>query len=259
MGGGFVALLTFLAEKTNSRLSGIILSFPSTVLLGFFFLAWTQSPQEVALIVPATLIPMGVTVLFPVFYVYIARLGSVFIQKRLPLILFSFSISVGIWLLLALFVAEYKLSNLLYGIIGYLILTIIAYLFLRRPATQNPQSHSYSLWQIIGRAVFVGVIIALVVFMGEVVSPFWGGVFAMFPAAFSSSLIVFHWYFGHTNLLAFFKQIPLGSLSIVVYAIVVMFVFPVVGFIWGTLIALASSLITSALLSGFLSFRLEKT
>jgi len=252
VGGSFVAMLTFLAEKTTSRLSGIILSFPSTVVLGFFFLAWTQSPEEVARIVPATLIPMGITILFPVFYVYIARFGSLFIKQRLLHILFSFSISVSIWLLLALFVTEYKLSNLLYGIMGYLVLILIAYFFLRKPVTQQPQSHSYSVWQIIGRAVFIGFIIALVVYFGEFVNTFWGGVFAMFPAAFSSSLILIHWYHGPKNLLAIFKQIPLGSLSIVVYAIVVMFVFPVAGFIWGTLIALAASLITSALLSEFL-------
>ena len=252
VGGGFVALLTLLAEKAGSRLSGIIISFPSTALLGFFFLAWTQSPEEVALIVPATLIPMGITVLFPVFYIYIARFGSVFIKKRLLLILFSFSISVSIWLLLALFVTEHKLSSLVYGIIGYLVLTIIAYFFLRKSNTQHLQSHSYSVWQIIGRAVFVGFIIALIVFLGEVASPFWGGVFAMFPAALSASLIVIHWYYGHKNLFELCRKIPLGSLSIFVYTIVVMLVFPIYGFVLGTVIALMSSLATSLLLS-FLS------
>ena len=252
VGGSFVALLTFLAEKATSRLSGIILSFPSTVLLGFFFLAWTQSPEEVASIVPGTLVPMGITVLFPVFYVYIAQFGSAFIQKRLPLILLSFFISVSIWLLFALFVAQYKMSNLFYGIIGYLILTTIAYFLLSRSDIQHPQSHSYSVWQIIGRAVFVGFLVALVVYLGEVVNPFWGGVFAMFPAALSSSLMVIHWYYGPKTLLAVFKEIPLGSLSIFVYAITVMFVFPVTGFVWGTLIALVASLITSILLSELL-------
>lgn len=259
VGGGFVALLTFLAERSSSRLSGIILSFPSTVFLGFFFLAWTQSPEEVASIIPATLIPMGITVLFPVFYVYAARFGAAFISKRFLLMLFSFSVSVGFWLLPALLVSRYKISNLLLGIAGYLLLTTLAYFLLSRKDNQQPQSHDYSFWQLTGRAVFVGLLIALVVYLGEVVSPFWGGVFAIFPAAFSSSLLIIHWYYGHEKLLAVFKEIPLGSLSIFVYAIVVMLVFPLVGFIWGTLIALLASLLTSALLSCFLSFSLEKT
>lgn len=36
VGGGLITLLTFLAEKSSSKVSGIILSFPSTALAGFF-------------------------------------------------------------------------------------------------------------------------------------------------------------------------------------------------------------------------------
>jgi len=253
VGGGFVALLTFFAEKTGSRLSGIILAFPSTASLGFFFLAWSQSPEEVALVVPSILIPLGISVLFPVFYLYGALLGTRFIRKRLPLVFFSLFISVGIWLLFAFIVEKYQVSGLLYGISGYVILTTIAYFLLSKPDTHQPQKHSYSQSQLIGRAVFIGIFIAFIVLLGELANPFWGGVFAIFPAALSSSLIIIHWYYGTKNILAVFKEVPLGSLSTFVYALVVMFVFPVCGFIWGTLIALTASLITSTILTIFLS------
>ncbi len=252
VGGGFIALLTFLAERSSSRLSGIIISFPSTALLGFFFLAWTQSPEEVATLVPATLIPLGVSILFPVFYVYSANLGGRFIKNRFWLILFSLTLSVTFWLLLSLPRAFHKMSNLVYGICGYFVIATIGYLILNRSKVNNPPSHSYSIWQIVGRAAFVGFLVTMVVFLGEVVNPFWGGVLAMFPAALSSTMIVIHWYYGSKPLFSMIRKIPLGSLSIFVYAITVMLVFPHIGFIWGTLIALAASLITSALLSGFL-------
>jgi uncharacterized membrane protein (GlpM family) len=255
VGGGLIALLTFLAERSGSRVSGIIISFPSTVLLGFFFLAWTQTPEEVAKLIPATMIPLGISILFPVFYVYIANLGAIFIKNRFSLVLFTLCLSVGAWLLLSFPMAFHKMSNLFYGIIGYLILAAIGHFFLNRRKEKNPTTHLYSVWQITGRAAFVGFLIAMIVFVGEMVNPFWGGVLAMFPAALSSSMMVIHWYYGPKNLFPIVRKVPLGSLSIFVYAIIVMLIFPHTGFIWGTLIAFVASLITSFLLSGFLRIK----
>ncbi len=255
VGGGLIALLTFLAERSSSRVSGIIISFPSTVLLGFFFLAWTQTPEEVAKLIPATMIPLGISILFPVFYVYIANLGATFIKNRFSLVLFTQCLSVGLWLLLSFPMAFHKMSNLFYGIIGYLILAAIGHFFLNRRKEKNPTTHLYSVWQITGRAAFVGFLIAMIVFVGEMVNPFWGGVLAMFPAALSSSMMVIHWYYGPKNLFPIVRKVPLGSLSIFVYAIIVMLIFPHTGFIWGTFIAFVASLITSFLLSGFLRIK----
>ncbi len=249
VGGGFIALLIFLAERSSSSISGIIISFPSTALLGFFFLAWTQTPEEVAALIPATLIPLGISILFPVFYIYIANFGAGFIKNRLPLIFFSLCLSITIWLVFSLPLAFYKMSDLFYGIIGYLAFAAIGYLFLNRRKEKNPATHTYSIWQIAGRAAFVGFLLVLIVFLGEAVNPFLGGVLAMFPAALSSSMMVIHWNYGPKNLFPMFRKIPLGSLSIFVYAITVMLTFPHTGFVWGTLIAFAASLLTSFLLS----------
>lgn len=38
VGGGFVALLTIVAEKVNQRIAGIILTFPITGGMALFFL-----------------------------------------------------------------------------------------------------------------------------------------------------------------------------------------------------------------------------
>lgn len=249
VGGSFIALLTFLAERSNSRISGLIISFPSTALLGFFFLAWTQSSEEVATLVPATLIPLGLSILFAVLYAYLAQMGSRFIQNRPFLIMLTLLLSVILWLLLSLPLAMFKMTNLLYGTLGYLTFVVIGHLLLKKKKQVILPRHSYSIWQIIIRASFVGLLIVLVVFLGETVNPFWGGVLSMFPAALSSSLIVIHWYFGHSVLFSVVRRVPLGSISIFVYAIIVMLSFPRVGFIYGTLLAFLGSLTTSYLLS----------
>lgn len=249
VGGSFIALLTFLAERSNSRISGIIISFPSTALLGFFFLAWTQSPEEVATLVPATLIPLGVSILFPVMYAYLAQIGSRLIKNRPFLILITLLCSITSWLLLSLPLALFKMTNLAYGILGYLAFVVIGHQLLKKKKQVVLPRHSYTVWQVVTRAAFVGLLIALVVFLGETVNPFWGGVLSMFPAALSSSLIVIHWYFGPEVLFSVVKKVPLGSISIFVYAITVMLTFPTIGFVYGTLIAFIASLTTSFLLS----------
>ena len=47
-GGGFIALFTFIAEKVDAQVSGIILSLPSSAALGFFFVGWFLSPEVAA-------------------------------------------------------------------------------------------------------------------------------------------------------------------------------------------------------------------
>lgn len=255
VGGGFIALLTFLAEKSSSRVSGIILSFPSTALAGFFFLAWSQSPEEVALVIPSSFIPIGISVLFPVFYTFTANLGSNFIKKRLTLILFSLFVAISIWLLLALPLAHHKISHIILGISGYLLLTVTGFFLLRNIKDHKLPKHTYSKWQILGRAVFIGSLVALIVFLGEVINPYWGAVLAMFPGALSCSIIIMHWNYGHKNLPPIFKKVPIGSLSTFFYAITIMLTFPHFGFIWGTLIAFLVSLITSFLLTTLSNYR----
>ena len=83
VGGAGVAFLSFIAERASSRTAGIVLAFPSTGALSYFFLAWALSPEAVAAVIPATFIPLGLTAMFPVFYTYSAEaIASRTLQKR---------------------------------------------------------------------------------------------------------------------------------------------------------------------------------
>jgi hypothetical protein len=103
--------------------------------------------------------------------------------------------------------------------------------------------------QKIGRAIFIGSVIAVVVIFGKLLNPFWGGAFAMFPAAIASTLVIFHWYYDADRLLPVVKKIPVGSLSLFVYTIVAMFTFRAFGFIVGTLLSCCASLLSSFLIA----------
>lgn len=248
VGGGFIGLQSFIAEKAGRKLSGIILTFPSTIALGFFFLGWALSPETVAKVVPSTLIPLGLTVLFTAIYAYLAENISRIIGDRSRQIIFTFGISLTFWFIFSLPFAILEIDNLPVGITGYFLLTLLTHVLLHRKKHEKPTRLQYTPMQKVGRALFAGLIIFLVVLLGKLLSPFWGGVFAMFPAAFSSMLLILHWYYGPESLFPGFQKVPLGSLSLFSYAIAAMFVFPEFGFVIGTLISYAVSIVLVLLL-----------
>ena len=248
VGGAGVAFLSFIAERASSRTAGIVLAFPSTGALSYFFLAWALSPEAVATIIPATFIPLGLTAMFPVFYTYSAKAVSPLLTKKGYQVLISFLLSTACWLALALPVALFKLSDFALGMIGYALLVLIADFLLHRRAHTKAPALSYTTGQKIGRAAFVGLIIVIVLVLGKTLDIVWGGIFAMFPAAFSSTLMLLHWYYDSNSVSAAAQNAPIGSLSICVYSIAVMFVFPKFGFIAGTVLAYCASLLTTLIL-----------
>ena len=243
IGGSFIALLSFIAEKVNKTIAGIILAFPSTVALGFFFIGWTTSPDTVSKIVPSTLIPLGLSILFVAIYPYIAEFVSKYFKNKVLQIIISFFLSIGIWFTLSIPFVVYKFNNLAFGILGYILLIIFAHLILKRKNYAKPVTLKYTNIQKILRATFVGFIIFLAVLLSKVLNPFWGGMFLMFPAAFTSVIIIIHWHYGIKSLFPIMQKVAIGSLSLFGYAIVAMFVFPKFGYIIGTLFAYSVSLI----------------
>lgn len=251
VGGGVIALLSFIAEKSNKRVAGIILAFPTTVALGFFFLGWTLSPEAVAEIIPATLIPLGLSVLFAAIYAYVANHLAKIVKSKIWQIVATAIISIGLWFALAIPVVVLEINRLAVGVAGYALLIVIAHLLLQRKNYEKPVTLTYTTGQKLGRATFVGFIVFLVVLLGKLLNPFWGGMFAMFPAAFSSLLMILHWHYDPKSLFPTMQKVALGSLSLFAYAITTMFVFPKFGFVIGTLFAYAVSLVVTLLLIKF--------
>lgn len=243
-----MALLLLLAERVSHRLSGIILAFPSTSAIGYFFLGWTLSPDAVSEIISFTFIPLGLSTLFPVLYIYSAEVLGKWVHAKRVHILLSFLASISIWLVCAFSVIAVGVSSITVGLGGFTVLAILGYVLLHRRSYAKPVPLTYTRSQLIGRSVFVGSILVVVVFLGKTLGPVWGGIFAMFPAVLSSSLMVLHWYYQPESLFPMFQKVSLGSLVVVVYSLTVMVVFPAVGIVLGTLVAYGVSLVTLVIL-----------
>ena len=69
VGGSLITILSLIAEKTNQHIAGIVMMFPTTLVLGFFFLGLTTNAENVSTVIPATLIPLGIVIFSSVIYI----------------------------------------------------------------------------------------------------------------------------------------------------------------------------------------------
>ncbi|MDQ3076347.1 MAG: hypothetical protein M3Q34_04455 [bacterium] len=243
IGGGAIAALSFIAEKSSNKVAGIILSFPSTIVITFLFLACTESIDTVVRVAPTALIPLGVGLLFPIIYINTGRwLAKLNTTKTLE-VAGSFIISTIFWLLISIPIADNSFSNVTWGIGGYFILTLIAHIILKKEKNKTTPPINYTTKQMMARASFIGFIIVLMATLSKFVSPFWGSIFAVFPAGVGSLLMIFHWQYSPDHLSGLLQKLPIGSLLIFVYIIAVVYFFPLFGPIAGTLISYILSLI----------------
>jgi len=231
------------ADKFGTKIGGLIAGLPSTLLFGLFFIAWTQSPETAIKATVVVPIMNGASALFLVTY-------AALVKKGLGKALF---LALTLWGACAYLLVLTKFDNFKIALWIYpLILAVAYYLFEFKLQIRSVlgKKIKYSGKQIFLRGAISGFIISLSVFLGKVGGPILGGILAMFPAMFSSTMIITYLVHGADFSAATAKSIVLGSMSIVVYALAVRYTYIPYGIISGTLISMAS-----ALLSGYLIYR----
>src|SRR5689334_4880499 len=119
LAGSVITALSLIAERANERVAGIIMMFPSTIVLGFFFLGLSTSAEKVAHVVPATLIPLGLVSFSSVIYIFAALFYSRFISSKMLQILATIVTGSLAWFILASPFAIWRPNSVVIGIPGY--------------------------------------------------------------------------------------------------------------------------------------------
>lgn len=233
VGGAVIALLSILAERAHESIAGIIISFPTTIALGFFFIGWTLSPMKVAAVAPVIPVMEGVVMIFTLVYLYLSKVR---VPKFFSMILCTLG-SLGVWFVLTFTLVRLDVSNLWVSLLGYVVLTSISYYFITvRPHT--PSTHvmlRYSATEKLGRAIFAGAVITLSVYLSKTLGPLWGVVFSAFPAVYISTMTIVYWHYDSSYLFKVWKNSPVGSLVFLIYAVSAIYTFPAWGLVWGTI------------------------
>lgn len=243
IGGLWTIMATVLADKFGTKIGGFIAGLPSTMLIGLFFIAWTQNTQTA--VSATTIVPLaeGAKYFFLASYAYFLNRG----------IFISLTYSFLIWFFLIFISILIKINSYPVSLFIYFLCLICAYLFLEyklKVKSVSGRVIKYTSSIILFRGFLTGIIVSLAVVMAKIGGPILGGIFSDFPAIFTSTLVITYFSHGEAFSRSITKSLMLGSITILVYSMAVRYLYSPFGLIWGTLTSIIISLI-----SGYFIYR----
>ena len=235
-----VILITIIAEKFGTKAGGILGTLPSTIIIAFIFIALNRgvdfASQSVA-VVPAE---MGINLIFLLILVLLA-------YKSLSLALM---VSLSVWTILSTALYLFDITNIFLSLTLFVLsmMATFGYLeFIKKiPSTGKVIVH-YTPLKIILRGVLTGVIISVSVLFSNI-SPSLSGIFSIFPAIMSSTMIISVREHGPEFAAGMAKSMIFGCTSVMSYAVSIYFLYPRYGIIAGTLVAFFLSIVITMVL-----------
>jgi hypothetical protein len=244
IGSVWITLTTLSAERFGSKAGGLIGGLPSTVVIALLFIGYTQSPLVAAQATTVMPLAQGLNGLFILTFIWLSRSG---LKLALPG-------SLMVWFILAGMLYLLDLQRFVISIIGWLILLFSCTILVEKwmkIISRGRQSYSYPPAQLIWRALFGGAVISFAVLMGKLGGPLLGGIFGSFPAMFLSTLVITYRIGGSAYSNPVGKSLLVsGLINVPLYEIMVRYLYPSVGLVVGTIVAIVVSLGT-----GYLTFR----
>lgn len=242
VGGILITLATMSAERFGSKIGSVLAGLPSTVVVSLFFITWAQGPETAHEV--TTVIPVATSI-----NCYLAIAYAIVASRHGPFL----GLGTGwlVWFVGQNLLVAFRVNHVAISVILTLINVAIGYYvfeFVLKVRSHAKVSLRYTPWQVAWRALFSGTIIAFSVIMSRVAGPIWGGIFASFPAVFSSTLII-----TSTSVSVGFSLSVVKSLIISavinpgIYALVFRLLILETGLVWTTVIAYVVSAGTSLL------------
>ena len=239
--GTWIGGATLLAERLGSRVGGLVINLPSTILIALLFVALVHDPAFAARATRAVPIGMAIDTLFLAVFIFTVRAG---LKLALPL-------SLATWFVLALLASLVRGVSFSFGVGLYIVLTLLIWYGLERvlhiPA-QARNAKRYSPAAVFIRILFAGGVVGGTVLLSRFVGSWWTGLFATFPAVMLSSMCILTVVQGPDFARATGKVMIPASTNILVYAGLVALTYPAFGLLAGTLISFLGAATWVALL-----------
>jgi hypothetical protein len=241
VGGIWITFSIVIAEKLGNKIGGILISLPPTTLVSMFFIGWTKSPEFAAQ--AATLAPFGMIATGLFLFILLALMKKYGQQA----FLFAFAA----WFLTELVVETIGGKNMLVGVAVYtLLILVLVYVVEKRMdiKSMGGTQRKHTTRELAYKACFSGGIVALAIVVANAVGPWWGGIFATFPAATVSSMYILLREKGADFAMATGKVVLFASLNIIVYVAAISITYPTYGLIIGTVLSYIAAAVFAALL-----------
>ena len=232
-----VILITVIAEKYGTKIGGIIGTLPTTIIIAYVFIALNQGVRfasDSVAVVPAE---MGVNLIFICVFAILAY------RSILVALIGSFFI----WTVLSGILLFLNMNYIYLSLVIFIVSMISTFIVLEKKFNIKSQSKRlvhYTPLKILLRGILTGTIITISVLLsnvGEVIS----GIFTVFPAILSSTMIITIKEHGPDFSAGIAKSMIFGSPSVMSYAACIHFFYPVYGIFWGSIFAFIISVIVT--------------
>ena len=230
LGGLFIALQSLIAERVKGFWRNIVLTVPSTMALGLFFIGLTKTPQDV--VQASLMVPAGLSAdyIFVMFFALLAR--------------FNFYISLigslSAWAISGLVLILYPPASYMTSIFIYALpIIVITYFVVKKlPQTQDLKPFPMTSRNIFIRAMIGGSVIFLIVLLSKTLGNIWGGLFTVFPASYTATFSIYYHMQGKESIPTVAKTLFFpGIIGFIIYGWIVAETFPLYGIWLGTLFA----------------------
>lgn len=227
VGGLYIGAMTRISERFGSKLGGLLISLPSTALVGLSFIALTQNPE--ALVSATTVMPSSIaaSTIFLVAFVLLYKYGW----------LVAYFGAIALWFALNLPLVILNVENIWISLLLAILLFSISATYFHKHPHRRLDSFDSSRKVFLLRVIFAGSFIALAVLLAKLAGPVWGGLFSSFPAAFSASVIIFARTHGIEFTSSVSKTMVNGNMANVAFVTSIFFLVPYVGAGLGILFA----------------------
>jgi len=240
-----VILITIIAEKYGTKVGGIIGTLPTTIIIAYVFIALNQGivfASDSVAVVPAE---MGVNLVFICVFAVLAYRSTV-------IALFG---SFFVWIILSGILLFLNMHYIYLSIVIFTVSIISTFIVLEKKfkiKSQGKRIVHYTPLKILLRGILTGTIITISVLLsnvGEVLS----GIFTVFPAILSSTMLITVKEHGPDFSAGIAKSMIFGSPSVMSYAASIHFLYPIYGIFRGSIFSLMVSVILTLII-----FKLRK-
>jgi len=227
VGSIWVTSGTVIAERYGSKVGGLVAGLPSTILLGLFFIAWTQSTRVAAEATTVVPIVGGINCLFIVAYIILVRINF----------WLALSGALAVWFVFASVLVVFRFNNFVFSVAGYICLLMVSFYFVEKKLQVRSESSrkvKLTFTLMVMRGIISGFIVTIAVVLTRIGGPLLGGVFTMFPAMFLGTLLITYFSHGAGFSSAVMKASIFGAISVVIYGIAARYAFVPLGLWAGT-------------------------
>ena len=250
----FVFVLTWIAERVNPVIAGILSGFPLGIALTLYFFGFEQGADFAAASAQATVAAFAANIASFYFYgLAIIKLNASVWQASLIGLLAFFAVAI----LLSFTAAD---QSLLLGLaIAIAAILLFQYLQKHFKGKQIANRDPLTIANILLRSGAAAATVVLITWLAHSIGVKWSGLLAGFAITAFPFLVLIHLTYGKDVAIAIIQKYPLGIGSLVVYCLGIVQFYPSFGVNLGTVFSLGYSLLYLAALACYLQWQKQRS